>query len=65
MGRHAVFCNKLNVFVLSRRLINLAVLLRQVYKRFIEVGRVGLISHGPDSNKLCTIVDVLDETRVC
>jgi ribosomal protein L14E/L6E/L27E len=37
----------------------------QVFKRFVEVGRVALINYGPDSNKLCVIVDVIDETRVC
>ena len=34
------------------------------YKRFVEVGRVALISYGPDVGKLCTIVNVLDHNRV-
>ena len=34
------------------------------FKRFVEVGRVALINYGPDNNKLCTIIDVVDQTRV-
>jgi large subunit ribosomal protein L14e len=34
------------------------------YKRFVEIGRVVLISYGPDTGKLCTIVNVLDHNRV-
>ena len=34
------------------------------FKRFVEVGRVALINYGPDINKLCTIIDVVDQTRV-
>eukprot|EP00123_Amoebidium_parasiticum_P000948 comp11901_c1_seq1/m.6548 comp11901_c1_seq1/g.6548 ORF comp11901_c1_seq1/g.6548 comp11901_c1_seq1/m.6548 type:complete len:136 (-) comp11901_c1_seq1:78-485(-) len=34
-----------------------------VFKRFVEIGRVALVNYGPDSGKLCVIVDVLDETR--
>ena len=36
----------------------------KVYKRFVQVGRVILINAGPDSGKLATIVDVLDQNRV-
>eukprot|EP00326_Haptolina_ericina_P025958 CAMPEP_0181198588 /NCGR_PEP_ID=MMETSP1096-20121128/16706_1 /TAXON_ID=156174 ORGANISM="Chrysochromulina ericina, Strain CCMP281" /NCGR_SAMPLE_ID=MMETSP1096 /ASSEMBLY_ACC=CAM_ASM_000453 /LENGTH=129 /DNA_ID=CAMNT_0023288679 /DNA_START=179 /DNA_END=568 /DNA_ORIENTATION=+ len=35
-----------------------------VFKRFVEVGRVVLISYGPDAGKLATIVDVMDHNRV-
>ena len=34
------------------------------FQRFVEIGRVALISFGPDSGKLCTIVDVIDNNRV-
>lgn len=36
----------------------------QVYKRFVEVGRVALINEGPDQGKLCVIIDVVDQRRV-
>ena len=29
------------------------------YKRFVEVGRVALICYGPETGKLCTIINVL------
>ena len=38
--------------------------LLQVYKRFVEIGRVALINDGPDQGKLCVIVDVVDQRRV-
>ena len=34
------------------------------FKRFVEIGRVALINYGPDNNKLCTIIDVVDQNRV-
>ena len=34
------------------------------FTRFVEVGRVALINYGPDLNKLCTIIDVVDQNRV-
>ena len=34
------------------------------FKRFVEIGRIGLITYGPDAGKLCTIVDVIDNNRV-
>jgi len=34
------------------------------YSRFVEIGRVALISYGPETGKLCTIVNVLDHNRV-
>ncbi len=36
----------------------------QVFKRFIELGRVVLINYGPLSGKLAVIVDILNTTRV-
>ena len=39
--------------------------LLQVYKRFVEIGRVALINDGPDRGKLCVIIDIVDQRRVC
>ena len=33
------------------------------YTRFAEVGRVCLINYGPESGKLCTIIDIVDGNR--
>merc|ERR1719329_1025191 len=35
-----------------------------VFTRFVEVGRVALISYGPDEGKLCTIVNVIGIKRL-
>jgi ribosomal protein L14E/L6E/L27E len=35
-----------------------------LYKRFVEIGRVVLISYGPLTGKLATVVDVVDQNRV-
>ncbi|XP_026469229.1 60S ribosomal protein L14 [Ctenocephalides felis] len=35
-----------------------------VFQRFVETGRVALISDGPNKGKLISIVDVIDQTRV-
>ena len=34
------------------------------FKRFVEIGRVALVTYGEDAGKLCTIVDVIDGNRV-
>lgn len=34
-----------------------------MFSRFVEIGRVCLITQGPDEGKLCVIVDVVDATR--
>ena len=34
------------------------------FTRFVEVGRVALVNYGPETGKLCTIIDVVDQTRV-
>ncbi|XP_023311917.1 60S ribosomal protein L14 [Anoplophora glabripennis] len=34
------------------------------FQRFVETGRVALISDGPNKGKLVSIVDVIDQTRV-
>ncbi|KAJ8922145.1 hypothetical protein NQ315_004080 [Exocentrus adspersus] len=34
------------------------------FQRFVETGRVALISDGPNRGKLVSIVDVIDQTRV-
>jgi ribosomal protein L14E/L6E/L27E len=31
-----------------------------VFSRYVEIGRVCLITNGPESGKLCVIVDVVD-----
>ena len=36
----------------------------QVFRRFIELGRVVIINHGPLTGKLAVIVDILTTTRV-
>ena len=30
----------------------------------MQIGRVAMITYGPDEGKLCVIVDVVDQTRV-
>ncbi|KAJ3093210.1 hypothetical protein HK102_000011 [Quaeritorhiza haematococci] len=35
-----------------------------VFQRFVEVGRVVLITYGPDYGKLAVIVDIIDHNRV-
>ena len=34
------------------------------FKRFVELGRVALVTYGEEAGKLCTIVDVIDSNRV-
>jgi large subunit ribosomal protein L14e len=34
-----------------------------VFTRFMEVGRVVLINYGPDSGKLATVIDVVDQNK--
>lgn len=34
------------------------------FKRFVEPGRLALITYGPDAGKMCTIVDIIDQRRV-
>ena len=34
-----------------------------VFKRFVEVGRVVLINYGPESGKLATIIDIVDQNK--
>ncbi|KAF4799366.1 hypothetical protein TURU_056149 [Turdus rufiventris] len=41
----------------------LLALLLQVFKRFVEIGRVAFISFGPHAGKLVAIVDVIDQNR--
>lgn len=36
----------------------------QVFKRFVEIGRVAYVSFGPHAGKLVVIVDVIDQNRV-
>merc|ERR1712080_510492 len=37
---------------------------KMVYTRFVEVGRVAMVSFGPDQGKLVTIVDILNQKQV-
>ena len=34
-----------------------------VFKRFVEVGRVVLINYGPETGKLATIIDIVDQNK--
>ena len=36
----------------------------QVFKRFVEAGRVAVVNFGDDNGKLGVVVDILDENRV-
>lgn len=36
----------------------------QVFKRFVEIGRVAYVAFGPYAGKLVAIVDVIDQNRV-
>lgn len=36
----------------------------KLFSRFVEIGRVVMISYGPETGKLATIVDVVDQNRV-
>merc|ERR1719326_1729555 len=35
-----------------------------LFERFVEPGRLCRISYGSDVNKMCTIIDIIDEKRV-
>lgn len=35
------------------------------FKRYVEVGRVALVSKGENKGKLVTIVEIVDQNRVC
>lgn len=56
------------MYVAASVLIQLSVYLiflsSQVFKRFVEIGRVAYISFGPHAGKLVAIVDVIDQNRV-
>lgn len=34
-----------------------------VFSRYVEVGRVVLINYGPESGKLATIIDIVDQNK--
>merc|ERR1712217_1017724 len=34
------------------------------YTRFVQPGRLALITYGPCAGKLCTIIDIVDQKRV-
>mmetsp|Transcript_26999 Transcript_26999/g.43891 ORF Transcript_26999/g.43891 Transcript_26999/m.43891 type:complete len:135 (-) Transcript_26999:172-576(-) len=33
------------------------------FTRYVEVGRVVLINHGPDAGKLATVIDIVDQNK--
>ena len=33
------------------------------FKRYMEVGRVVLVNHGPDEGKLATVIDIVDQNK--
>eukprot|EP00929_Paragymnodinium_shiwhaense_P034463 TRINITY_DN1874_c0_g1_i1.p1 TRINITY_DN1874_c0_g1~~TRINITY_DN1874_c0_g1_i1.p1 ORF type:complete len:134 (-),score=52.17 TRINITY_DN1874_c0_g1_i1:285-686(-) len=35
-----------------------------MFERFVEPGRLALITYGPCEGKMCTIVDIVDQKRV-
>jgi len=35
-----------------------------MYTRFVEPGRLALITYGPCAGKICTIIDIVDQQRV-
>eukprot|EP00929_Paragymnodinium_shiwhaense_P099961 TRINITY_DN618_c0_g3_i3.p1 TRINITY_DN618_c0_g3~~TRINITY_DN618_c0_g3_i3.p1 ORF type:complete len:136 (+),score=56.39 TRINITY_DN618_c0_g3_i3:94-501(+) len=35
-----------------------------MYKRFVQPGRLALITYGPCEGKMCTVVDIVDQKRV-
>ena len=37
---------------------------KALFKRFVELGRVVLISYGPDAGKLATVLDFVNQTSV-
>lgn len=38
-------------------------IVKMPFKRFVEVGRVVLINYGPESGKLATIIDIVDQNK--
>eukprot|EP00927_Polykrikos_kofoidii_P047716 TRINITY_DN419_c0_g1_i2.p1 TRINITY_DN419_c0_g1~~TRINITY_DN419_c0_g1_i2.p1 ORF type:complete len:134 (-),score=32.61 TRINITY_DN419_c0_g1_i2:7-408(-) len=35
-----------------------------MFERFVEPGRLALITYGPCAGKMCTIIDIVDQKRV-
>jgi len=35
-----------------------------MYTRFVEPGRLALITYGPCAGKMCTVIDIVDQKRV-
>jgi len=38
--------------------------MRGLFNRYVQIGRIAVVSYGTDYGKLCTIVDVIDHNRV-
>merc|ERR1712039_572069 len=39
-------------------------LFAEMFTRFVEPGRLALITYGPCAGKMCTVVDIVDQKRV-
>jgi len=37
---------------------------KSLFKRYVQIGRLCVISKGAEEGKICTIVDVVDKNRV-
>jgi len=37
---------------------------KSIFTRFVEPGRLALITYGPCAGKMCTIIDIVDQKRV-
>ena len=51
------------MFVSIRLLLSQRTVVTMVFKRYVEVGRVVLINYGPESGKLATIIDIVDQNK--
>eukprot|EP01119_Soliformovum_irregulare_P013234 TRINITY_DN3512_c0_g1_i1.p1 TRINITY_DN3512_c0_g1~~TRINITY_DN3512_c0_g1_i1.p1 ORF type:complete len:161 (+),score=40.53 TRINITY_DN3512_c0_g1_i1:60-542(+) len=36
----------------------------RLFTKFVEIGRVAVVNYGPDSGKLVTVIDIIDQNRV-
>ena len=45
-------------------MVSIVISLYQVFKKFVEIGRVVVINYGPYAGKIAVIVDILNTTRV-
>jgi hypothetical protein len=59
-----IFSFSLSLILSCSLLFKVFYIILQPYKRFVQIGRVVLVSFGPDAGKLAVIVNVLDHNRV-